>query len=165
MSDNNCIITIDSSRISYDTKSWKITRTFELFDMFESINRNGTFVEKIQVIVSKTPGIYGRYGIPEKVLGPNGWCCAMFCDGAIGPSVFRKAYGSISECAEQCLYDCLHDITNHTTFGQAVLDKNVALPNALEIHDLSRYEGKPLEVNGYSIIIAKKVQDTQNTNR
>lgn len=151
---SNCV-TIDRFGIHYDTKSWKIKNTLKLFDMFEGINFYGPLVKEIQMIASGTPGIYGRYGIPKENPGPNAWCRAVFCDDAVGPWVYRRTYDSMPECVKEGLFDCLREISMPTTFKATVLNKDVALINALKINDLSLYDKKKLEVNGYEIMINK----------
>lgn len=152
---NSNYVTMDNSGISYDMKSWKLENTLELSDMFERINFYGPLVKEIQVIASATPGIYGRYGIPKENSGPNAWCRAVFYDNAVGPWVFRRTYNSIPECIKKGLFDCLYEISRPTEFKETVLAKNVALINALKINDLSLYDKKKLEINGYEIMINK----------
>ena len=147
---------MDKYGIFYDIKSWKLENTLELSAMFESIKFYEPSVKEIQVIASATPGVYGKYGIPKETPGSNAWCRAVFCDDAIGPWVFRRTYKSTPECVEKGLFDCLYEITNTpTSFKEAVLAKNVALLNALKINDLSLYDEKKLEINGYRIAINK----------
>ncbi len=157
MNNNNSnYVTINNSGIFYDQTYVKIENTLRLFDLFEHVNRFGPIVKEFQIIASDTPGIYGRYGIPKTNHGPNAWCRAVFCNDAVGPWVFRRVYNSTPECVKKCLYDCLYDITLPTNaFSKAVLDKNVALINALKINDLSLFDNKTLEINGYKITINK----------
>lgn len=124
--------------------------------MFESLNSPCPIFKELHVIASETPGIYARYGIPTSKFGQNAWCRAVFCDETIGPWVWRHYYNSPSECAKKGLYDCLSEVTLlYTAFSKAVLDKRVTLMNALQINDLSLFDKKTLEINGYKITINK----------
>ena len=152
---NSNYVTMDKYGISYDIKSWKMENTLELSAMFESINFYEPLVQEIQIIASATPGGYGKYGIPKENPGSNAWCRAVFCNDAIGPWVFRRTYKSIPECVKKGLFDCLYEISRPTQFKEAVLAKNAALINALKINDLSLYDKKKLEINGYEIMIRK----------
>ena len=128
-------------------------------------------VTELHVLSSKTRGKWTMAGNPSGKHGPNTWCRVKFENGNLGAWVFYYTYSSAANCASICAYGCASYVRTFALFRSAVFGaangkqnsqpKQNALTNALKDTDLSKFVGKPVQLNGYKIIIEKIAQDTK----
>lgn len=146
-------------------------------DYFSGIQRLNKNVAELHVLSSATRGEYAVTGNPSCKSGPNVWCRVLLSDGRLGAWVFAYTSSSAAYCANFCTYNCAYYVRGNADFRSAVLGatikkqnvKPVTQPEAelkqkLQDTDLSKLVGKPVQLNGYEIVV-RKLAETQQIKR
>ena len=112
-----------------------------------------------------TLGEYAKPGNPDGAFGPNGWCRVKYKNGNLGAWVFYYTSSSAANCAGYCAINCADCVRHYAPFRSAMFGlanekqnsqpKQNALTNALKDTDLSQFVGKPVQLNGYQILVEK----------
>lgn len=128
---NNKYTTINEGRISVGGKSATTYRgeqikslnyVREYFADIQELNKN---VVELHVISSETRGKYAKPGNPSEKTGPSVWCRIKLKNGNLTAWVFIGTYGSATNCAGICAYDCVITVRYDASFRQAVLSATI----------------------------------------
>lgn len=145
-------------------------------DYFSGIQRLNKNVAELYVLSSATRGEYAVTGNPSCKSGPNVWCRVLLSDGRLGVWVFAYTSSSAANCAYNCARICADLVRHNADFRSAVFwatneqgTKPVTQPEAelkqkLQDTDLSKLVGKPVQLNGYEIVV-RKLAETQQIKR
>jgi len=155
---NSCITINEAGVFTYKPLQYageKIEKMPDSIMLFKTIKRQRPDIKEIQIIASVTDCTANKYVIPSTMFGPNAWCRVVFSDDIVGPWVWLHCYNSAPECAKKCLFDCVKCASLFGQFNNALFDKRVTLIRALQAKDLSAFDKKNLEINGYIIAINK----------
>ena len=178
-------ITINANGISVGGKPATTYRGEEILLLndvrknFADIQRLNETVAELHVLSSETSGEYAEPGNPSGKHGPNAWCRVKFNDGKIASWVFNYTYSSAAAfCAAFCASSCAYDVRNNADFRSAVFGlidkrntKTAIQPEKksqnseiekLKTVDLSKLVGKPVQLNGYEIVVKKIAETKQN---
>ena len=144
---------------------------------FADIQRLNKNVAELHVLSSETFGEYAKVGNPSGSHGLTAWCRVKFNDGRIASWVFGHTYGSAADCAHYCAYNCEYAVRHLASFRSAVFglidkrntktaiqpEKKSQNPELkkLEQVDFSKLPTKPIELNGYRIVVEKIAQNTK----
>ena len=132
-----------------------------IFKDFQSQNKN---VAELQVLPSETPGKPLKSGNPSDTFGKYPWCRVKFDDGNVGPWILDSSYeySSESSCAYYCVWYAVLNLCQNVDFRFAVLGKSLPRETKkLGKVDLSVFEGKTLQLNGYEIVVRKIAEKTK----
>lgn len=134
------------------------------FKDFQNQNKN---VAELHILSSETSGTSLKSGNPSRKHGKYPWCRVKFDNGNVGPWVPDSSYeySSASNCAYYCVRYGALNVCQNVDFRSAVLEKSQTQEmKKLKKVDLSVFEGKSLELNGYEIVV-KKIAETQQNKR
>lgn len=135
-----------------------------LWERFEAIQKMHPDIIEMHALSSETRGDYGVVGNPSAKHGYNAWCRAKFNNGRVSPWVFAREFDSMDECASLCAYQCLDSFRISAQMRSAALRTPDHLIKVLKDVDLSNCVGKPVQLNGYKIIV-EKIAETQQIKR
>lgn len=127
------------------------------FAYVQGQNKN---VAELHVLSSETYGKYAKPGNPSQKPGRNAWCRVKFNDGRVGSWVFNFCYESAAACANDCAFACAYHIMRNPVYASAVFDaveksKEKSELKKLKKIDFSKLPKKPIELNGYRILVEK----------
>ena len=134
------------------------------FKDFQNQNKN---VAELHILSSETSGTSLKSGKPSRKHGKYPWCRVKFDNGSVGPWVPDSSYeySSASNCAYYCVRYGALNVCQNVDFRSAVLEKSQTQEmKKLKKVDLSVFEGKTLELNGYEIVV-RKLAETQQIKR
>ena len=84
-----------------------------------------------------------------------------FNNGHVSPWVFVRECDSIDECASRCAYQSLDNFRISAQMRSVALGTPEHLIKALKGVDLSKCVGKPVQLNGYEIVVRKLAETKQ----
>ena len=147
---------------------------------FAGIQEQNPNIIELHVLSSKTSGEFATVDNPSSKHGSNAWCRVKNNGGKLGNWVFGYAYTSAAYCAFNCANDCAYDVLRadaafrRALLGTALDKQNVETNSAvkpenpeiekLKAVDLSKLAGKPVQLNGYEIVV-KKIAETKQIKR
>ena len=158
--------------------------TNDILKCFKDIqNTNPKFTE-LHVLTSTTypSHFYSKpnhcVGTPSSEHGTTIWCRLKFDNGKKTMWVFMDWFTCLHGVAENCAYDCIHSLLQCSGFRSAVFcapidnrqniqptqqaqKTNNPLITALQNVDLSKFDGKPVQLNGYEIVVRKLAETKQ----
>lgn len=107
-------------------------------------------------------------GNPDGAFGSKAWCRVKYKNGILGAWVSPNAYGSAADCAFYCAYYCAGCVRSNAGFRGAVFGATIEKQNVnqmaksknpeiekLKTVDFSKLPKKPIELNGYRILVEK----------
>jgi len=136
----------------------------DLWEHFEAIQKIHPDIMEMHAMSSETRGEYGVVGNPSAKHGYNAWCRVKFNNGRVSPWVFVRECDSMDECASRCAYQSLDNFRVSVKMRSAALDTPDHMIKALKDVDLSKCVGKPVQLNGYEIVV-RKIAETQQNKR
>ena len=142
----------------------KIAYIEDLLEHLEAIQKIPPDMMEMHVLSSETRGEYGVVGNPSTKHGPNAWCRAKFNNERVSPWVFVAEYYSMNECTSRCAYQSLDNFRVSAKMRSAALDTPDHMIKALKDVDLSKCVGKPVQLNGYEIVV-RKIAETKQIKR
>ncbi len=144
-------------------------------NMFAWMQEQNPEIEEFHIGAFETRGEHAKPGNPNGVFGPNAWCRVKYKNGNLGAWVFNYTSNSAAGCANYCAGNCAYYVRGDSAFRAAVFGatikkqnvKPVTQPEAelkrkLQGTDLSKLVGKPVQLNGYKIIVEKIAETQQN---
>ena len=133
-------------------------------NIFKWMQGQNSEIAEFHIMSSETRGKHAVAGNPSEKHGPNAWCRAKFNNGRVSPWVFVTEYYLMNECASRCAYQSLDNVRISAQMRSAVLGTPDHMIKALKDVDLSKCVGKPVQLNGYEIIV-RKIAETQQIKR
>ena len=133
----------------------------DLWEQFEAIQKMHPDITEMHTLSSETRGEYGVVGNPSTKHGPNAWCRAKFNNGRVSPWVLNMWYDSLNQCASLCAYQCLDSFRISAQMRSAALNTPDHMIEVLQEVDLSKCVGKPVQINGYEIVVRKIAEKTK----
>ena len=136
----------------------------DLWEHFEAIQKMHPNIMEMHALSSETRGEYGVVGNPSAKHGYNAWCRVKFNNGRVSPWGFAGECDSMDECASLCAYKSLDNFRLSAKMRSAVLGTPDYMIEALQDVDLSTCVDKPVQLNGYRILV-EKIAETQQIKR
>lgn len=148
----------------------EIVRADGVRENFALIQQDRPDVAELHVLSSETYCEFaGLVGVPSGNHGPNLWYRVKLNDGYVADWVFKGSYRSADSCARYCANHGSYYVWRNSSriFGYTIKNgkfKPVREPKAkskkmelkkLEQVDFSKLPKKPIELNGYRILVEK----------
>ena len=134
----------------------------------DHIQRDFPNIIEVHVMSSESPYPRIGVGLPSYKHGPHAWCRVRYNSGLLSGWIKVKKYYTAERCAKMCAYHSMYFLDNDTRFLHNLFsykpDVTASLVNVLQNANLFDYAGKPLEINGYRIMI-EKIAETQQIKR